>query len=80
MRAGDSGPRQSSRRVRILIVDDEPSVLRVVDHLLREVGYDTVTAQGGAEALTIAAEQGRFDLLVTDVMMPRRGGLRLAKT
>lgn len=78
MRAGDSGRRRSSRRVRILIVDDEPAVLGVVERLLREDGYDTTTASGGAEALTTAAEQGRFDLLVTDVMMPGMRGNELA--
>jgi two-component system cell cycle sensor histidine kinase/response regulator CckA len=62
-----------------LIVDDEEPVRRFVERVLREAGYTTASADGGAEALRIAAEFGRFDILVTDMMMPEMTGDELAR-
>lgn len=61
-----------------LVVDDEEPVRRFVDRALRAAGYTTVTAGGGAEALTVAAEN-HFDILVTDLMMPEMTGDELAR-
>jgi DNA-binding response OmpR family regulator len=61
--------------MRILVVDDEPSIREFVDVVLRDAGHDTVVAADGQDALE---KPGRFDLLVTDVMMPRMGGDMLA--
>ena len=63
--------------VRVLIVDDEPTVVRLVERILREAGCDTATAFSGPEALTIA-DQRQFDLLLTDVIMPEMRGYELA--
>ena len=68
----------SARVYRVLIVDDEPPIVRFVDRTLRAAGYDTVTASDGESALAVAATHGPFDLLLTDVMMPGMTGEQLA--
>ena len=62
-----------------LVVDDEASVRRFVDRVLREGGYQTVLASGGPEAIDVAAKLGSVDVLVTDVMMPEMTGDELAR-
>jgi two-component system cell cycle sensor histidine kinase/response regulator CckA len=62
-----------------LIVDDEDGIRRFVERVLREAGYTTAGAAGGSEALKIAAELGKFDILVTDMMMPEMTGDELAR-
>ena len=62
---------------RVLIVDDEPSVRLYVERVLSTAGYRTTVASDCAEAIAIAA-QSRFDLLLTDVMMPDMTGAALA--
>ena len=61
--------------MRILIVDDEPSIRTFVDLVLRGARYDTVVAADGEQALNAP---GSFDLLLTDLMMPRMTGDVLA--
>ncbi len=69
----------STRSFTALIVDDEDPVRRFVERVLREAGYTTAAAAGGTEALKIAAALGRFDILVTDMMMPEMTGDELAR-
>jgi two-component system cell cycle sensor histidine kinase/response regulator CckA len=70
---------RDGHRVRVLIVDDEPTVVRLVERILQEAGCDTATALSGREALMVAEEQqNRFDLLLTDVVMPEMRGYELA--
>lgn len=71
--------RTDEARIRVLVVDDEPGVLRLVSRILDEAGYDTVSASSGDEALTIVATQEPFDLLLTDLMMPQMNGDELAR-
>ena len=52
---------------RVLVVDDEPSILETVSGVLGDEGYTVTTATTGREALT-AAESQRPDLIVLDVM------------
>ncbi|MCC7009717.1 MAG: response regulator [Acidobacteria bacterium] len=62
----------------ILIVDDEPDTLVVLDWLLCAEGFDVQTAAEGAQAW--ATFQDRHpDLVITDYMMPRMDGLELAR-
>ena len=64
---------------RVLIVDDEESMRMLVARAIAMDGHQTVTAQDGAEALEILTrEQGRFDLLLTDIQMPIMDGIALA--
>jgi CheY-like chemotaxis protein len=64
---------------RILVVDDEPSVRSFVDRVLREGGYVVRLASDGASALALLEEEGPFDLLLTDQVMPSMNGDELAR-
>jgi CheY-like chemotaxis protein len=65
-------------KIRVLIVDDERSVLDFVDRVLRGAGYATTLAASGLEALQLAAVPDSFDLVLADVMMPDMRGDELA--
>lgn len=54
---------------RILVVDDEPALLRAVQQTLKGIGFDIETADGGAAAMALLQEQ-HFDLVITDLFMP----------
>jgi len=58
---------------RILIVDDEPRYLRLLEANLRTEGYEVTTAQDGMQALDVFSAQP-IDLVLLDVMMPRLDG------
>ena len=58
---------------RVLVVDDDRQFLEATRTMLEEHGYDVVTAQDGSEGLR-RAECESPDLIVLDVMMPRRSG------
>jgi DNA-binding response OmpR family regulator len=66
------------RASRILLVDDELAILTLLSYPLRKDGYEVVQASDGSEALSRFAE-GRFDLVVLDVMMPRLDGLEVCR-
>jgi CheY-like chemotaxis protein len=53
---------------RILVVDDDEAVRRLVDHVLRQAGYEVVLAVDGREALSLLDE--RFDVLLCDKSLP----------
>jgi CheY-like chemotaxis protein len=59
---------------RILLVEDEASVRRVVRAILRHGGYDVVEASDGEEALRHVREQGTFALVLLDLSMPTMSG------
>ena len=58
---------------RVLIVDDEPRYLRLLEANLRTEGYEVVTAQDGQQAVDIFSSQP-VDLVLLDIMMPRLDG------
>jgi CheY-like chemotaxis protein len=64
----------------ILVVEDDPSVQRLVCRVLATRGYEVIAAANGEEALHLAAaHRGTIHLLLTDVVMPRMGGRELAE-
>jgi two-component system KDP operon response regulator KdpE len=63
---------------RVLVVDDEAALRRVVRDALEQAGHEVEAAVDADEALALAAD-GAFDLIVTDLAMPRRDGLELVK-
>src|SRR4051795_3985241 len=67
------------RAPRILLVDDEQSIQTLLSYPLRKDGYEVVQASDGAEALERFADEGMFDLVVLDVMMPRLDGLETCR-
>jgi DNA-binding NtrC family response regulator len=63
---------------RILVVDDEPALVRLCAELLIEAGYQAQTAFGGQQALA-CLEQERLDLLLLDLKMPGVDGLMVLR-
>ena len=63
---------------RILVAEDDPALRRLIDMLLSSQGYDVLTVNDGAGALT-AVDTWPPDGLVVDVMMPRISGLTVCR-
>ncbi len=61
---------------RVLVADDDPELLDVVAEGLTHLGADVMRASTGAELIDRLAENGPFDLVVTDIAMPWMTGLR----
>jgi len=66
------------RRPRILIVDDDPAIIKFVQANLRVEGYDILTALDGAEALDVI-ERGLPDLVILDIMLPKVDGVEVCR-
>lgn len=64
-----------SKRRRVLVIDDEPSVVTYLVTLLGDNGYDTISAENGRAGLE-KARQDRPDLVCLDVNMPEGSGIR----
>lgn len=64
----------------ILIVDDEPDLVRTLDYRLRKEGYATAVAPTGQEALKRAAKPPRPDLVLLDLMLPDIQGTEVCRT
>ncbi|WP_349306868.1 response regulator transcription factor RpaB [Lyngbya confervoides] len=67
-----------SSKSKILIVDDEPMIRRILSTRLTMAGYDVVLATDGEEALTVFKQESP-DLVVLDVMMPKLNGLEVCQ-
>jgi CheY-like chemotaxis protein len=64
----------------ILLAEDDTTVRRLTERMLRQAGYQVLVAPSGAAALeTSDRHQGTIDLLVSDVVMPEMGGAELAR-
>jgi two-component system, cell cycle sensor histidine kinase and response regulator CckA len=62
----------------ILVVDDEPGLRRFAGRVLEDEGYRVVEAVDGADALALVqAEDAAFDVVVSDILMPRLNGVDL---
>ena len=61
------------RRKRVLLLDDDPSMQRLVSTLLKRGGYRVDTFLTGREAIA-AIERDEYDALLLDLMMPHEGG------
>lgn len=62
----------------ILVVDDEPSIAKVIDHRLSTEGYRVITAGDGEQALKLIREDPP-DLIVLDLMLPRLDGFEVCR-
>lgn len=63
---------------KVLIVEDEKALITLAEMVLTEGGYRVATAQNAEEAIEVfGRENGDFDLVFTDVVLPRRNGLEL---
>ena len=64
---------------KILIADDEPDILEIIQYNLQSEGYEVATAKNGNEAIDMAK---RFhpDLIILDIMMPGKNGIEVCNT
>ena len=63
---------------RVLIADDEPNIVTALEFLMKQQGYETRVARDGEEALA-EVESFRPDLVLLDVMLPRRDGFEVCQ-
>ncbi len=61
---------------KILIADDEPDILEIIQYNLRNEGYEVVTAKNGNEAIEMA-KKFQPDLIILDIMMPGKNGIEV---
>ena len=69
-------PSKNKPPFRILIVEDDAEMRSLLADELSEDGYDVFQAKDGSEASLMVVDEG-FDLVVTDMKMPKMGGLEL---
>ena len=62
---------------RILIAEDEPSIVISLEFLLKDAGYEVMIARDGAEALKVAEQQP--DLVLLDIMLPLVNGFEVCR-
>jgi two-component system alkaline phosphatase synthesis response regulator PhoP len=62
------------KKIKILLVDDEPDILEIVGYNLSQEGYEVITAANGKEAV-IKAKKENPQLIIMDVMMPEMDGI-----
>ncbi|MCK4849805.1 MAG: response regulator transcription factor [Phycisphaerae bacterium] len=65
-------------KTKVLIVDDEPNVLRVLDYVLAAQGYEIISADNGAKALKKAVTE-RPDLIILDIILPDMSGFEVCR-
>jgi CheY-like chemotaxis protein len=71
--------RMNSRKAKILVVDDDPTLIDMHSIYLEDEGYETLTADNGKQALDILQEDSGIDLVLSDVMMPEMNGYEFCK-
>ena len=64
---------------KILLVDDEPDLLKMAVDILKDAGFETVLTAPGAKEAVAAAKQEKPDLIILDVMLPDGDGFSLMK-
>jgi CheY-like chemotaxis protein len=64
---------------RVLVVDDQPPILDLISEVLLLLGHEVVTAADGAEGAEVFEHDPTFDLVITDLLMPRLSGWELAQ-
>ena len=74
-----AAPTEAAPPKRILAVDDEPGIARLIKVNLERAGYYVETAGDGVEALALL-ENTPFDLVISDVMMPKMDGMELLQS
>ncbi len=69
---------EAARRPRVLVVDDEPQIVRALKVVLREAGFEAVPAETGAEALDLAAVRPP-DAAIVDLVLPDIDGIAVTR-
>ena len=68
----------SSAKYKILVVDDEPDILELIEYNLKREGYSVFTASNGQEAVSTARKVNP-DLIILDIMMPKMDGIEACR-
>ena len=68
----------NQRTYKILVVDDEPDIRDLLCDIINFLGYQSLTAANGVEALETLTEH-KLDLIISDIRMPRMNGIDLLK-
>ena len=63
---------------KILVVDDEPNIVRSLTYVLNKEGYDVSTAEDGVQAMTMI-RGSKPNLMILDVMMPNKSGYEVCQ-
>lgn len=63
---------------KVLVADDEPDILEIIEYNLSREGYEVMTAKDGDDALT-KAKTFKPDLIVLDIMMPKKTGIQVCE-
>ncbi len=72
-------PLEPARSPRVLVVDDEPQIVRALKVVLREAGFEVVPAETGSEALDLAAVRPP-DAAIVDLVLPDLDGIAVTRT
>jgi DNA-binding response OmpR family regulator len=75
---GDKKRKKGEQPSRILVVEDDLTLLETLEYNLRSEGYEVITATDGLTALEVAREEGP-DLIVLDLMLPRLDGFEVCR-
>jgi DNA-binding response OmpR family regulator len=70
---------QEHTQQRILVVDDDPAILRLLGDKLENSGYEVLTAAGGKQALEILSRRGLPHLAIVDINMPGMSGMEFCE-
>lgn len=68
----------SKRVIRVLVVDDEPDILEIIEYNLSREGYEVYTCNNGQDAI-LKAKEIIPDLIILDIMMPKMDGIETCK-
>lgn len=71
-------PNMEQKGQKVLIADDEPDILEIVEYNLRKEGYEVITAKDGDEAL-VKAKMHQPGLIILDIMMPKKNGVEVCE-
>lgn len=70
----------ATTQARVLVADDDPAMLGAVADALARRGFEVVRAESGAELVDQLANEGPFELIVSDISMPWMDGLKTLRS
>jgi len=68
----------SNAKYKILVVDDEPDIIEIIEYTLAKEGYEVISANNGHEAIKLASEH-KPNLIILDIMMPKMDGIETCR-
>ena len=64
---------------RILLIEDDKSIRNIIALVLKSLGHNVEVAEDGEKGIELFSKKGRFDLVITDIRMPRMDGNEVAR-